>query len=492
MITSQSHSEVLNVVEANRTSSSPKQLVMSISPQSLASLSAFVSYSAQVPISPEATLRRLTQFAKQTLGFHHVYDTTFAREIALRESGREFQERWDAAVANKRRKLDGMDPVDTGTLPLPMLASACPGWICYAEKTHGEMIPYISRIKSPQQIMGSLVKEGLGSQVGLQPSQIYHVSVMPCYDKKLEASRPDFAENEVRDVDCVLTTHELHMIMMHYNTSLVNVAEGSLDTPFPQLLSHPGSGSGSYLHAVMRHVITERYQSLSGIEAPDLSAVAAGQVGQIGDSPLTVKTHRNSDFTEYTVIDTTSSKTLLRFATCYGFRNLQNLVRKVKKGGAGSGRKVGGAVVKKRVNGVVEDTGTAASEGWDFVEVMACPSGCINGGGQMPAPSIAATAGDMEVDGQSQTLATKDWLAMVSSAYDQFGVKEQTKEVVSSRADVFEAYRAIESDWIDAALHTRGEASSKDSRRALWNRWTRTEYRDVGSADIANPLGVKW
>lgn len=83
------------------------------------------------------------------------------------------------------------------------------GWVCYAEKTHGNFIlPYISVTKSPQQIMGSLVKYHLAENMGLSPEQIYHVTVMPCYDKKLEASREDFynQQRKTRDVDCVITS----------------------------------------------------------------------------------------------------------------------------------------------------------------------------------------------------------------------------------------------------------------------------------------------
>ena len=85
------------------------------------------------------------------------------------------------------------------------------GWICYAEKTHGSYIlPYISTTKSPQQIMGSLVKDRLAGVLGRSPNTIYHVSVMPCYDKKLEASREDFYSDvySTRDVDCVITSGE--------------------------------------------------------------------------------------------------------------------------------------------------------------------------------------------------------------------------------------------------------------------------------------------
>lgn len=87
-------------------------------------------------------------FCETVLGFEHVFDTTFARHIALLEHAREFQE---------RKKGEGA---------LPMLSSACPGWVCYAEKTHAEMLPFISRTKSPQQVMGTLVKQWLRRKWG--------------------------------------------------------------------------------------------------------------------------------------------------------------------------------------------------------------------------------------------------------------------------------------------------------------------------------------
>lgn len=86
--------------------------------------------------------------------------------------------------------------------------------MCYAEKTHGNFVlPFISTSKSPQQIMGSLVKSVLASRLGLEPSSVYHVSVEPCFDKKLEASRMDFFDEDSnsKDVDCVITSSKLEL-----------------------------------------------------------------------------------------------------------------------------------------------------------------------------------------------------------------------------------------------------------------------------------------
>ncbi|KAJ8456883.1 hypothetical protein ONZ51_g11857 [Trametes cubensis] len=152
LITMQSHTEVLNLLENNPPRSSPshKVPVISIAPQSLASLAASISSTSSQTVSLLQVLRRVRAFCTSALGFAHVYDTTFARHLSLLEHAREFKER-------KEGKGDGK---------LPMLASACPGWVCYAEKTHAEMLPFIARTKSPQQVMGTLVKEWLGAKWG--------------------------------------------------------------------------------------------------------------------------------------------------------------------------------------------------------------------------------------------------------------------------------------------------------------------------------------
>uniref|UniRef100_A0A8C6P4Y8 Nuclear prelamin A recognition factor-like protein n=1 Tax=Nothobranchius furzeri TaxID=105023 RepID=A0A8C6P4Y8_NOTFU len=298
LITQQSHEELLKVLRNNKINEAEKKIVVvSVSPQSRASLAAHYNLS-----SSEAG-RRLTAYLKN-LGVHCVFDTSFSRTFSLLESQREFVERFH------RKEQDSK--------AVPMLTSACPGWICYAEKTHGDYIlPYISTTRSPQQVMGSLVKGYFAKQQGLSPQQIYHVCVMPCFDKKLEASRSDFymSDAETREVDCVITSGEVQRMMEEENVSLSDVEPAALDTMFSsvcgdEFLSHAGSGSGGYLH----HVFTHAAKQLFGEEVKE----------------LTYKTLRNKDFQE-------------------------NLVQKLKRGKCP----------------------------YHFVEVMACPSGCLNGGGQV-------------------------------------------------------------------------------------------------------------
>ena len=172
LITLQSHKEVFNFLGSNSSpsSSEPYKIpVISISPQSLASLATTLSAAAvgsSAPITPQQVLRRVRAFCTQVLGFTHVFDTTFARHLALREHIMEFDERRASDSASSRDNSSGVDTGGWGSHALPMLASACPGWICYAEKAHAEMLPFIARTKSPQQVMGTLVKNWMSQAWG--------------------------------------------------------------------------------------------------------------------------------------------------------------------------------------------------------------------------------------------------------------------------------------------------------------------------------------
>ena len=106
---------------------------------------------------------------------------------------------------------------------MPLFTSSCPGWVCYIEKTHGSLvIPYMSKVKSGQQIMGSLVKRLVSDYHKIKTSQVYHVTLMPCYDKKLEASREDFYNDLLnsKEVDLVLTPGEVFDVLKEDGSSL--------------------------------------------------------------------------------------------------------------------------------------------------------------------------------------------------------------------------------------------------------------------------------
>ncbi|KAI5559875.1 hypothetical protein BDE02_16G008000 [Populus trichocarpa] len=316
-----------------------KAIIVSLSPQSRASLAVYFG------ISPLQVFKKLTTFFK-SLGVKAVFDTSSSRDLTLIETCNEFVNRYKQSQLNNNEKSNSA---------LPMLSSACPGWICYAEKQLGSyVLPFISSVKSPQQTIGATIKHHICQKMGLRPDEVYHVTVMPCYDKKLEAVRDDFVfevEQEdanknglrIAEVDSVLTTGEVLDLIKFKAVDFETLDDSPLDKMLTNVseegyLYGVAGSSGGYADTVFRNAARMLY-------------------GREIEGPLAFKSLRNMDFREVTL--EVDGKVVLKFALCYGFQNLQNIVRKVKIGKCD----------------------------YHFVEVMACPSGCLNGGGQIkPKP----------------------------------------------------------------------------------------------------------
>ncbi|KAL2297613.1 hypothetical protein Nmel_016162 [Mimus melanotis] len=280
----QNQKEFFRILNLNKKCDTSKHKVLAVSlcPQSLP------YFAAKFNLSVNEAAKRLCGFLK-SLGVHYVFDTTIAADFSILESQREFVQRY------QRRNQEEH--------ALPMFASACPGWIRYAERVLTNLVTsHICTAKSPQQIMGSLVKGYFARQQNLSPDKIFHVVVAPCYDKKLEALREDF-----------------------YTALFDDLKEGDV-------VRHDGKRSDGYLEHIFKHAAKE----LFGMDVKE----------------ITYKALKNKDFQEVTLEK--DGETVLRFAAAYGFRNIQNMVLKLKKG----------------------------KFFYHFVEVLACPGGCLNGKGQ--------------------------------------------------------------------------------------------------------------
>ncbi|KAG6900753.1 hypothetical protein C0993_002177 [Termitomyces sp. T159_Od127] len=537
LITLQSHTEVLNFLKSNKkilgassfvpASEHYKIPVISISPQTLASLAAATASSSTQNPTPRQILRRIRAFCTESLGFAFVFDTTFARHLVLQEHVAEFQERWHAAKQESKSEMTNGTAGESAK-GLPLLASACPGWICYAEKAHSEMLPFISRTKSPQQVMGTLVKNWMGARWGKAPSEIYHVTVMPCYDKKLEASRTDFYNDmySTRDVDCVITTGELERLMIEKSWDLMQPVPGELDDDlptsssgafdpfhnstdlqlnstdvptinFPELLVHPGSSSGSYLHAVIAH----------------LRATS--------DVPLTlnVQTIRGTDYEEYILTRSTGEQdgdVVFKGAKCYGFRNLQNVVRRVgrERGlrtGSGAAGKLSGrpgtGVARRIASRKAAEDKEKKDRGYDYVEVMACPGGCVNGGGQlkpvvnssnaprpppMPTTDSEGYQRNWEESGIAVAPRVKSAVSVDVAQNARWGSKEWTKKVEEEYWR--EPIADVRNQLADGLAHRIYEDmcgfGDDIVREETRRRFFRTEYRAVESEVLG--LAVTW
>ena len=275
---------------------------------------------------------------------------------------------------------------------------------------------------------------------------------MPCYDKKLEASRSDFYNEQyaTRDVDCVLTTGELLLLAQEHGIDLslpvsdedisptpTTTTTTTTTTPvLPDLLSHPGSSSGSYLHSLMLAVANTYPHPLT----------------------LESKAIRSADYVEHTLRDASSGSPVLRGATCYGFRNLQNVVRRV---GRAAGVQVGRGAAGRLAGGLRNNrTGAATGGGataYDYVEVMACPGGCVGGGGQLRAPERKTVNSSTNHDVEG---FVRDWAADGVTGPSSSSVSSSSQDVLNTNGAGAAAGTA-EAPWSSRAW-------TREVERAYW------------------------
>lgn len=217
---------------------------------------------------------------------------------------------------------------------LPMITSCCPGWVRYVEIFWPDLLPHLSTCRSPQQMLGAVTKRWWAHQAGLDPATVVSVSVMPCTAKKLEAGREEMADGGLRHVDHVLTTRELIRMLKAAGLRLPDVPEGA---PTPMLSESTGAGvifgaTGGVLEATLRTV----HAMVTGTELSDPEVRAVR--GTSGIRSATVDLAGRS----------------IEVAAVHGLHNLPPLLQQIRDG----------------------------SSPYTFVEVMACPGGCVGGGGQ--------------------------------------------------------------------------------------------------------------
>ncbi|KAI0899464.1 cytosolic Fe-S cluster assembly factor NAR1 [Annulohypoxylon nitens] len=439
LVSLQSHAELLSVLDAapglRITSQSDnggnfrvegledpnaKLFVASVSPQTRASLAAVAGNGvsereagnmiAQL-LSGKEGLRAGGKYGN---AFTWVVDTNAAREACLVLGA---EEAVSSSTANGN--MSGRNKPTK-----PVLTSSCPGWVCYAEKTHPHVLPHISRVKSPQALTGTLLKTVLSRTLGIPPDRIWHLAVMPCFDKKLEASREELTDavwggggkpgKGVRDVDCVITSKEILMLTESRNIDFFGLPKApipaSLQTPFPdptlQRFLFPARPWKSGIDPAAGTSGGNLYYTLKYVSA------------QHPGSKIETIRGRNADVVEYTV-RSAAGEPVFKAARYYGFRNIQNLVRKLRP--AKVSRMPG-----VRPVGARKPTGKQAGLEYAYVEVMACPGGCTNGGGQVKADdSVVMERKGLESKPGPQE--QKQWLAQVDEAY--FSAEESDFEL---------------------------------------------------------------
>ena len=217
---------------------------------------------------------------------------------------------------------------------LPMLTSCCPGWIKYIEMNYPEMLPHLSSCKSPHQMFGAVLKTYYAQKEGIDPEKIYTVSVMPCIAKKFESKRPEMKENGLEDVDNVITTRELARMIKQANIDFEKLEDSKFDDPMGEATG--AAAIFGVTGGVMEAALRTAEDILTG---EDLPKIDFEQVrGSEGIKRATV---------------TIAGKPISVVAAS-GLSNAKKILEEIKTGKAN----------------------------YQFVEIMACPGGCIMGGGQ--------------------------------------------------------------------------------------------------------------
>jgi len=275
-----------------------------------------VSLAEEFGLKPGIDVNGILVAALRRLGFHYVFDTSFSADLTIMEEASELVDR----VQNNGA--------------LPMFTSCSPGWIKYMEQEHPDMLGHLSSCKSPQQMMGALVKNIFAETKGLDPKNVFSVSVMPCTAKKFEAQRPEMGNGAGPDIDAVLTTRELARLIRAHGIAFDKLKPEEADTPFGE---RSGAGkifgsTGGVMEAALR---TANYL-ITGEELDDLSIKSIRGFEGIRETTVHIK------------------GIPIGVAVVSGVKHAEKLVREVKEG-------------RKDLH---------------FIEVMTCPGGCINGGGQ--------------------------------------------------------------------------------------------------------------
>jgi len=260
--------------------------------------------------------------ALKSLGVDRVFDTNLTADLTAWEETYELLARLEARRSGKDARL-------------PLLTSCCPAWVRYCEQYHAELLGNLSTCRSPQQMMGSVLKNHWAKRAGLDPGRVFVVSVMPCSAKKVEAARPEFAPGGRPEVDAVLTTQEVARLIREAGLDLCALEEQPFDSPL-------GLASGAAVifgttGGVAEAVVRTAAGVLGGEEAPRVEFEPVRGLKGVKEARVDLGSYGE-----------------LRLCVVHGLGNARRVLRHLKEGRAA----------------------------YDVVEVMACPGGCVGGGGQ--------------------------------------------------------------------------------------------------------------
>lgn len=282
------------------------------------------AWGEELGLSPEeATIGKIMDALKK-MGVDYVFDTTFSADLTIMEEGNEFLQRFNSGELKDR----------------PMFTSCCPGWIRFVKSQYPHLVKNLSTAKSPQQMFGAVMKTYFAEKLGVSPENIFTLSIMPCVAKKAEAEMELFYEEYAgHDTDAVLTTREFVKMIRAAHIRPDTLKNIGSDRPMGN-----GTGAGVIFGTtggVMEAALRTAYFLLKGENPP-------------ADAFTSVRSHGFQETDGVREANFQIDEITIRTAAVSGLGNTRKLIEKIERG----------------------------EVQYDFVEVMACPGGCVGGGGQ--------------------------------------------------------------------------------------------------------------
>lgn len=293
--------------------------------------------------------------ALKEMKFDYVFDTNFTADLTILEEGTELLKRLTQYLYSNdiitKEQLDKTGFKEAAEAPaLPMITSCSPGWINYIEHYYPNQLDNLSSCKSPHMMLGALVKSYFAPKIGVNPKDIFVVSVMPCTAKKYEISRPEMVNDGYPNVDAVITTRELGKMIKDAGIDFKNLPDAEFDNPLG--LSTGAADIFGVPGGVMEAALRTVYEVVTGRELPfdQLHVKPIQGLERIKTAEFTIEEAKE----EWSFLNGINVK----IATTSGFKGASLLLEEIK----------------------------SEQSPYHFIEVMGCPGGCISGGGQ-PRPT---------------------------------------------------------------------------------------------------------
>ncbi len=328
-------------------------------------------------LAPGTSVTKQLNTALKRIGFDRVFDTNFTADLTIMEEGTELLLKLKKALVEK-----------DADVMLPQFTSCSPGWVKFIEHFYPDKLGYVSTAKSPQQMFGAIIKTWYAQKHHIDPKNIVSVSLMPCTAKKFECARPEMDGSGFRDVDFGLTTRELAKMIKEAGIDLPVLPDSDFDHPL-------GTGTGAALifgstGGVMEAAIRTAYELVTGEEIPFENLRVEPVRGMEGIKTAELKIEKAVD--DWKFLEGATLKVMVAHGTANAKQVMDMLCR-----------------------GELDD--------YHFVEIMACPGGCIGGGGQ-PMPTSAAIrkarAQAIYAEDESLSLRKSHDNPIVKSIYEEF------------------------------------------------------------------------